>query len=171
MKNQLINNLKNDIYTVEIENKQFGENFPFLLPPDVYSSISILWNSDEFYNQLNEYLNLNDIQQDLFNFNRNMMITPDYNPSIGRSWSNHYDWLSWFNTHFTGVVTDKISQFPKKINISYMATDTHTTYSVYDPLEILWHKQNNELEHLMDYFYKCCYGSKTDKLFKNITII
>ena len=81
------------------------------------------------------------------------------------------DWLSWFNTHFTGVVTDKISQFPKKIDISYMATDTHTTYSVYAPLEILWHKQNNELEHLMDYFYKCCYGSKIDKLFKNITII
>ena len=64
---------------------------------------------------------------------------------------------------------EKVTVLPLKQKTRYTATDTTTSYDqTVSTLPIEWHLQDSPLEHLMDYFYKVCYGTKNAKVLEKI---
>lgn len=165
-------NINKEYFMIGAENPDFGKDFPFYFQPEIYLLSGYAWNSAELYQQIYDWLEpeLDDRMKDLFNYNKNIFLSPNYNPTVGRQWKNTYDWHSWFSKYFTGITLAKVTDQPKKILSHYAASDTHTAYGFGDPLPILWHNETSNSEKLLEYFYKTCYGTKMHKVLSKIRI-
>ena len=171
LRDQLNRNITDEEFLLGIENPEFGDEFPFYMLPEIYAMSAVAYNSPDLYDQLYNWLEpeLDEQMKDLFKYNRNIFLSPDYSPADGRTWENDYDWEEWFSSNISGIVLEKVTVLPLKQKTRYTATDTTTSYDqTVSTLPIEWHLQDSPLEHLMDYFYKVCYGTKNAKVLEKI---
>ena len=166
-----------DITSVELTQPEFPQGFPFILPSDIYWTISILWWHEDFYKQFETWLaekhpDWYDEQiADLIKYNKNMLPTPDYNPVQGRSWVNIYDWQKWIESNFNGVTYTNVIPGPgEKFLVRYNTYQSTTAYSNTNNtrLDMLWYTIDDPKEKLIDYFYKICFGCKANKFFEDV---
>lgn len=132
----------------------------------------MMWYSDIIYDELVKWLQkrnwYDDTIEDLIWFNKNYAITPSYNPIIGRTWTTEYDWLAWYEDISVNSIEIVKPGIPMRQKTTYFTNEPTITFNNHT-MDIEWHRTNTDFERLMEYFYKACFGTKTEILFRQIS--
>jgi putative methyltransferase len=141
----------------EIASKVFPR-FPFAVTPDLYLCWHFLVLSKDLMPSLKEYIldrYKDEDLEDVIDYNFFIMITMDYDSSTGKSQTFRKDW----HTGSPGPVTIHVQ------DKHYSYDNPNSEGNLMD-----WHEKTDADEKILQFFYRICYGVKTDRFFRSVVI-
>lgn len=135
-------------------------NFPFVLTPENYWTFLGLAFSADFYERLSPYLL--DIYHDnriseVIRYNKIRLLSPDYDPDIGRQAMFDWDWYDYFENG------QPLRQNKNRITIN----DSHVGVGTLNhefTRPIRWHLESDYDEKLLQFFYHTSVNVRSSRL-------
>ena len=142
-------------------------NFPFVLSPENYWTFLGLVYSNELCSRLESYLlkKYNDPRlSEVIAYNYMRILTPDYNPDIGKQHQFSYNWHDYLEGN---------SELKLEPNIIIVSDQNIGTGSLKHSFKrpIKWHTEIDPDEKLLQFFYHTSVNVRTSRLANNFEII
>ena len=132
---------ENSNFAIEID-----EDLPALYDAEAWLFLKIIDQIDDFYKFVDrfadEYFEDKHLKTDLVKYNKNMIITLDYKPEIGRHRYFKYDWKTYFDQSIT-------SAYPKSLGVPHKGRYRWSTHT-----KLTGHYMGFSLEFNGDYLEK-----------------
>lgn len=123
-----------------------------LYEPEEYALHLTLGNLGRYFEELAQFLDgfleskvkRDPRYQDLLGFQRQVIVTEDYDPRLGREFTCRYDWANYFCSDATPV---------KLLPVGYrlVANDTHRGFGL-SQMKIKWHEMDTPGERFWNFF-------------------